>query len=734
MRKKRYRQLMSAQSFVPSTSPAVLSRETLLLPTSPAELPQGTLLCPTIPAGGLTPVAPPATSGGAVLSLRDGLTVLFCHKFKSIAFLAATVTATWFFTAHEKPLFTSEAMLLVRQGRENVSLDPTSTTGEMSPVRQEWDQTMNSEVSILRSRELTEELVDKLGAALLAEGMPDGRSSTNAWHLRARLRQLVPGFDAAPKSRHQESLRNTAIKKLGEAIKVEAVDRSGVINIACTLGNPTIAQRVVRELISLYSSRHVAAYSRPGSLEFFQAQTADCRQRLQRADDALRRAKNEMSIASLQIEREAIAKRIADLRTQKETLDDRVVTARVQYTALDKKLETDTASGPMPSPEAFRVRRQALQTADLACKSLQQEVMSTESHLSAALAVLKTLNDNESTVHDLQRERDLLEADYVKYVARLEEARISVALEKEKISNVNVIQSPTCPIEPNPTHSLLLRILSLLLGLGGGLGVAFVSESMDDTVRRPQDLDRGSIRALASLPRLKRRQIGLRLQRPSGAPVPGNQICHQPPEAARHFEALVYRALLAMKDRAPHPTLIGVTSCYPGEGVTTITRHLAVSLAGTGGLAQRSMLVEPNAQQLSWLPFLGRNLGPRATEFNCDAHGDVAVSEHSIFKRNANEQTTPADGEMPDQELIRRARACNARFVIFDLPPLSDGVTAERMAGWMDHVILVVECERVRWPIVAHAQRRLAEARVALLGAVLNKRRYHIPAWLYSRL
>ena len=725
----------------PKQPQQLISAGPVLLSTEPAEPARGTLLLPAGPAEGVAQAAPRAS--GAVLSLRDGLAILFRHKAKSAAFLAATVTAAWFFATQETAMYTSEAMLLLRQGRENATLDPTMTTGEMEPLKQEWDQAMNSEVAILRSRELTEELVDKLGPAAVVSVLPVDALSANTGQLRAGVHQFMQKFrstSVSPRPDTARTARSAAIQGLSDAIKVEAVDRSAVIRVACTLASPVLAQRVVQEMIASYSARHVAAYSRPGSFEFFQTQTADCRKRLQQADDALRRAKNDLSIASLQIEREAIAKRIADLRTLKETFDDRLAAARVQCTELEKKVDPETKDGPAPSPETFRTRRQALQAAELAYHSLQQEAISTDAHLVAALAILKTLNNNESAVHDLQRERDVLEADYVKYSAKLEEARISVALEKQKFANMGVIQAPSRPIEANQTHALLLSFLSLLLGLGGSIGVAFVSESLDETVRRPQDLERNSLRTLASLPRLKRRHIGLRVRRPRGPSANSDPICRQTPEVARPFEALVYRTLLAMDGRTPQPTLIGITSCYPGEGVSTITRNLAVALAGSSDGGQRSLLVEPNAKQMSWLPFMGRNLGPRATEFLRDTKGDVSVIEHSIYKMAADEKveaeepTVLPKGELSDQELIRRARACDAGFVLFDLPPLSEGVAAERMAGWMDHVILVVESERVRWQTVSHAQTRLAEAHVGLLGAVLNKRRYHIPAWLYRRL
>jgi len=49
-------------------------------------------------------------------------------------------------------------------------------------------------------------------------------------------------------------------------------------------------------------------------------------------------------------------------------------------------------------------------------------------------------------------------------------------------------------------------------------------------------------------------------------------------------------------------------------------------------------------------------------------------------------------------------------------------------------VVLVVEAERTRAPIVEQARRAVEANGGRLLGVVMNKRRYHIPRAIYRRL
>ena len=81
------------------------------------------------------------------------------------------ITAMGVFLSTEHYL--SEATLLVRLGRENVTLDPTATTGKILPVRPSHESEMSTELEILKSQDIVEKVVDTIGAeTLLYEERP----------------------------------------------------------------------------------------------------------------------------------------------------------------------------------------------------------------------------------------------------------------------------------------------------------------------------------------------------------------------------------------------------------------------------------------------------------------------------------------------------------------------------------------------------------------------------------
>jgi Mrp family chromosome partitioning ATPase len=73
-------------------------------------------------------------------------------------------------------------------------------------------------------------------------------------------------------------------------------------------------------------------------------------------------------------------------------------------------------------------------------------------------------------------------------------------------------------------------------------------------------------------------------------------------------------------------------------------------------------------------------------------------------------------------------------LVLVDTPPMATVQDGLAIAPKVDGVVLVVEADRVRWPVVREVKERITAAGGNILGLIFNKRRYHIPRFLYDRL
>ena len=102
-------------------------------------------------------------------------------------------------------------------------------------------------------------------------------------------------------------------------------------------------------------------------------------------------------------------------------------------------------------------------------------------------------------------------------------------------------------------------------------------------------------------------------------------------------------------------------------------------------------------------------------------NGNPSTSKESIFETK----------KFIDYLSFLRA---NHQFVIFDSSPIITYMDSLSLGKYMDGIILVVEAERTRREVILKAKEILQKEGNPIVGVVLNKRRYHIPGFIYRRL
>ncbi|RZB33528.1 MAG: hypothetical protein SRB2_03957 [Desulfobacteraceae bacterium Eth-SRB2] len=73
-------------------------------------------------------------------------------------------------------------------------------------------------------------------------------------------------------------------------------------------------------------------------------------------------------------------------------------------------------------------------------------------------------------------------------------------------------------------------------------------------------------------------------------------------------------------------------------------------------------------------------------------------------------------------------------YVLLDSPPVNDCAESRVIASKVDGVILVIESGKTRSQVAVKAKQELEDAGANILGVILNRRKYHIPEWIYKRL
>jgi capsular exopolysaccharide synthesis family protein len=200
------------------------------------------------------------------------------------------------------------------------------------------------------------------------------------------------------------------------------------------------------------------------------------------------------------------------------------------------------------------------------------------------------LNLKELEYHRLDRLRAQNERLYGMLLEQTKEADLRRMMNTNNIRLVDGATEPKAPVRPRVP---VIALTGLLFGLLGGLGLMFLRERLDSSLRTPEDVEQQlGVTFLGLLPevdvsgdprggRAKGRK-GPRRQVTDGSKLPPELVVHERPlstiaEAARSIRTNV----MFMNPDNPHRRLL-VTSAAPAEGKTTVACSLAISLAQSG--------------------------------------------------------------------------------------------------------------------------------------------------------
>lgn len=176
---------------------------------------------------------------------------------------------------------------------------------------------------------------------------------------------------------------------------------------------------------------------------------------------------------------------------------------------------------------------------------------------------------------------------------------------------------------------------------------------------------------------------------------------------------------------------LGIISTLPGEGVSTIARGLA-RIVAKNPKAKVLICNVPTDSDAGRAGFNRYNTSadyhPGQLDFTWLPGGQVAVG---TFGEPGYMHTIASDFAAVTSMVNRLSSSFE--LVILDLPPVSKSVIGPAMSKALDGVVLVVEAERTRSLSVRATQKAIQVHGGTVLGVVLNKRRSHLPKFLYRQ-
>jgi len=346
------------------------------------------------------------------------------------------------------------------------------------------------------------------------------------------------------------------------------------------------------------------------------------------------------------------------------------------------------------------------------------------------------LNESAIQYNLLKRDADTFRALYEGILEKLKQAGVSAGLKSNNFRIVDSARPPSYPIEPNVPRNLGF---ALLLGLTTGVGLAFLLEGMDNTIRTTEQAQN-----ISGLPSLGMIPLGSKSARDGANPK--RLIIASSKEAVELITqvrpqsqmAESYRALrtsLLLSNIGAPPKVILVTSALPQEGKTTTSINTAVVLAQKG---VRVLLVDADLRRPSIHKTLG--MGPRSGLSNVLTGSttlEQAITRTSILP---NLFILPAGTPPPNPAELLASSAMREILgqlceqydhVVVDTPPTLSVTDAVVMSPRADAVVLVIRSGQTTKQALRRARDILAQVNAKVVGVLLNAVDLSSPDYYY---
>ncbi|OXE37645.1 MAG: hypothetical protein CGW95_00245 [Phenylobacterium zucineum] len=282
-------------------------------------------------------------------------------------------------------------------------------------------------------------------------------------------------------------------------------------------------------------------------------------------------------------------------------------------------------------------------------------------------------------------------------------------------ANVRVIQPAEPPTRGKAGRSLIL-LAGCLAGLITALATVLVASALSEVMVTPRDLeDKVGVPVLLSvalnddiLPRRPGRLSPTRLSQDEGR--------------------LLLRIMSTLRNTGG--SVMQLISAHEGEGVSNLARDLA-AIAVSGGMRKVLLLdIEPPDGRGAAAMFAaqGQPLTPVSPERRTLQVGDTTLYVSAPIGAGGLKVEEAKWGK-----IIQAART-SFDLILIDSPAFERSSAGIEVAGLADATLVVVEAEMTRAAVARRLVDQIDDAGGQVIGAVLNKRSFYIPRWLYRSL
>ncbi|MDP6522876.1 MAG: polysaccharide biosynthesis tyrosine autokinase [Kiritimatiellia bacterium] len=286
--------------------------------------------------------------------------------------------------------------------------------------------------------------------------------------------------------------------------------------------------------------------------------------------------------------------------------------------------------------------------------------------------------------------------------------------ESMTVPDVRLVESAEEPDEQDFPKKVLVYIIGIFVGAFWAAAVAFVLEYIDHTVKTTSDLS--AIEGLTVLGTIPKKSLLRRNRRISGLP-PASPLV----EAFRTVRSSIQYASVDEPVQ-----VLAITSSLAKEGKSSVCANVATIYAMEG---KKTIMVDLDLRRPIGHKYFGTPPGAGLTNVLVDGSSleDVIISTDTEgLDFIASGPVPPDPSRLVESQKIKDVVARLREMyevIVLDTPPVVSVNDALQIGEIADGMILVVEAAKTSFALVNHSKERLDQARVRIIGAILNKLR-----------
>ncbi len=484
------------------------------------------------------------------LMMRDLMLTAATQKARVFLIFFCVLAVSGAIAVNIKPDYKAHSSLLVLMGTEH-AFRPAAGQQFMNSGGVDSEQILRTEASILGSDDLHRSVIREVGIAQLYPKLLKEPSTLERWMVEGKryITDALGMTEPATGTSETDTMAK-AVELFARNLTITVDKKSSVIGLDFTNPDKALSAQTLRVLEDRYFQLRSKLYN-DVQAPLVQAQQEDVGKQLDTADADLQNFKQKHDISNFADRRQIMMRQQGELETalarsegtisglsarldqlnqqlanvtgtkkgtpnasaalqgMVQTFRQREQDAQTRYRgspAVDdarrQMLDRQTDIARMQATEAYGVQTDRNKTeADLRTDIAAHDALMTQ--LTALNKQIDQLNSEESELHQLERNRSILEDNYKAVMKILGERQVIETVEAHRESSVRVIQPPLPPALPQPTRRLILIagfVVSLLLSIGSILMAHFFRA----VYLRPEALEMDTgLTVLASVPEMR---------------------------------------------------------------------------------------------------------------------------------------------------------------------------------------------------------------------------------------